>query len=113
MRLKLIGSACALVLAGALAGCTPTAVAPATTAAAPHMGGSASAAPTYRGAAGGAAPGEKEKPKLTSPPPLVQNCAVVSISTPSRYACNGKTYTTFQLTKIRTDYATKGYWQEP
>jgi len=35
------------------------------------------------------------------PPPLVQNCAIVAISSPSRYACNGKVYTTFELLKLR------------
>jgi hypothetical protein len=111
MRVKLLASTCALLLAGVLAGCTPTAVAPATTAEAAHMSAPNTGAPTYRGAAGGAA--ATEKPKLTTPPPLVQNCGLVAISTPARYACNGKTYTTFQLTKIRADYATNGYWQEP
>ena len=30
-----------------------------------------------------------------NPPPLVQNCGIVSISSPTKYACNGKTYTSF------------------
>jgi hypothetical protein len=110
MRANLIGSACALLLAGALGGCTPTAVAPASTPAAAHMGAAGTAAPTYA-AVGGAA--KTEKPKITTAPPLVQDCGVVAISTPARYACNGKTYTSFQLTKMRADYAKNGYWQEP
>jgi hypothetical protein len=35
------------------------------------------------------------------PPPFVQDCAIVSISSPSKFACNGKTYTTFDLLKLR------------
>jgi len=33
--------------------------------------------------------------------PRVQDCAIVAISSPSRYACNGKIYTSFQLAKMR------------
>ena len=33
--------------------------------------------------------------------PRIEDCAIVSISSPSRYACNGKVYTTFQLAKMR------------
>ncbi|MGH7933691.1 MAG: hypothetical protein ACREQN_11080 [Candidatus Binataceae bacterium] len=33
--------------------------------------------------------------------PRVENCGVVSISSPSKYVCNGKVYTTFQLAKLR------------
>jgi hypothetical protein len=36
-----------------------------------------------------------------NPPPLVQNCGIVSISSPTKYACNGKTYTSFELLKLR------------
>jgi hypothetical protein len=110
MRFRLIGSACALVLASSLAGCTPMAVTPSAKPDTAHMTVPSTGAPTYA-AAGGAA--SKEKPKLTTPPPLVQDCGLVAISTPARYACNGKTYTSFQLTKIRADYAKNGYWQEP
>ncbi|MGH7905841.1 MAG: hypothetical protein ACREP6_04360 [Candidatus Binataceae bacterium] len=31
----------------------------------------------------------------------VQNCALVGISSPSKFACDGKVYTTFQLADIR------------
>ncbi len=110
MRSKLIASACAMLLAGALAGCASMGGAAAAPPSAAHMTVPAAGAPTYP-AAGGAA--KAEKPKLTTPPPLVQNCGLVAISTPARYACNGKTYTSFQLTKIRSDYAKNGYWQEP
>jgi hypothetical protein len=41
------------------------------------------------------------------PIPYVQNCAEVSVGSPSRFACNGKTYTSFQLAKIREDEAKK------
>jgi hypothetical protein len=43
-----------------------------------------------------------------APVPLVQNCAVLNTGTPSRFACNGKVYTSFQLAKLREDEA-KGY----
>ena len=34
-------------------------------------------------------------------PPLVQNCAIVTISSTNRFACNGKVYTTFDLERQR------------
>jgi hypothetical protein len=37
------------------------------------------------------------------PVPKVQDCGIVTISTPCKYICNGKTYTTYQLTKLRMD----------
>jgi len=40
-----------------------------------------------------------------TPIPLVQNCAVLFTGTPSRFACNGKVYTSFQLAKLREDEA--------
>jgi len=33
--------------------------------------------------------------------PRVEDCAIVAISSPSRYACNGKVYTSYQLAKLR------------
>jgi hypothetical protein len=33
--------------------------------------------------------------------PRVEDCAIVAISSPTRYACNGKVYTSFQLAKLR------------
>jgi hypothetical protein len=39
-----------------------------------------------------------------TPPPLVQNCGIVSIGSPSNYACDGKVYTAFQLAKLRQDW---------
>lgn len=41
------------------------------------------------------------------PPPLVQNCGIVAISSPTRYVCNGKVYTSFQLAKLREDWEKK------
>jgi len=35
--------------------------------------------------------------------PRVEDCAIVAISSPTRYACNGKVYTSFQLAKLRMD----------
>jgi hypothetical protein len=37
----------------------------------------------------------------TAPPPNVQDCIMMNVSSPSKYVCNGKTYTTFQLATIR------------
>ena len=31
--------------------------------------------------------------------PYVQNCGVLNTGTPSRFVCNGKVYTSFQLAK--------------
>jgi hypothetical protein len=42
-----------------------------------------------------------------APIPRVQDCAVLSTGTPSRFACNGKTYTSYQLAKLREDEAKK------
>jgi hypothetical protein len=40
-------------------------------------------------------------------PPLVQrDCAIVTISSPTRYACNGKVYTSFDLEKQRLAWET-------
>ena len=33
--------------------------------------------------------------------PRVEDCAIIAISSPSRYACNGKVYTSYQLAKLR------------
>jgi hypothetical protein len=41
---------------------------------------------------------------LADPPskaPNVADCAIVSIGSPTKYACNGKTYTSFALTDLR------------
>jgi hypothetical protein len=35
------------------------------------------------------------------PPPMVQNCGIVSIGSPTKYACDGKVYTSFDLLKLR------------
>jgi len=35
--------------------------------------------------------------------PHIWDCGLVSIGTPSKYACNGKVYTAMQLAKIRLD----------
>ncbi|MGO9453396.1 MAG: hypothetical protein ACLQDV_20465 [Candidatus Binataceae bacterium] len=43
--------------------------------------------------------------KPVEPPPDVHDCAVVSMGSPTKYVCNGKIYTTFELTKMREDYA--------
>ncbi len=42
--------------------------------------------------------------KPAGPPPDIHDCGVVSIGSPSKYVCNGKVYTTFQLAKMKKDY---------
>ena len=39
------------------------------------------------------------------PIPYVENCAVVSIGSPSKFACNGKVYTAPELARIREQVA--------
>ena len=39
----------------------------------------------------------------TGPPPNVADCAVVSVGSPMKYECNGKTYTSFQLNRMRSN----------
>jgi hypothetical protein len=39
--------------------------------------------------------------------PRVQDCGVVAISSPPKYACEGKVYTSMQLAKLRNDEARK------
>jgi hypothetical protein len=40
------------------------------------------------------------------PVPRVQNCiAINAVETPARYVCNGKTYTSHELRKLREDAA--------
>jgi hypothetical protein len=41
----------------------------------------------------------------TTPPPRVQDCAIVNITSPNQFYCKGKVYTSFQLTKLREDWA--------
>ena len=44
------------------------------------------------------------KTAANAPAPRVdQDCTVFNISTPTRYACNGKVYTSYQLAKMRMD----------
>lgn len=37
----------------------------------------------------------------------VQDCGIVAISSPPKYACNGKVYTAFQLTQMRAEQEKK------
>ena len=37
----------------------------------------------------------------TAQVPRLEDCTVFNISTPTRYACNGKVYTSYQLAKAR------------
>jgi hypothetical protein len=52
---------------------------------------------------GGAGP--QQVAAADSPPPMVQDCGIVTIGSPTKYACNGKTYTSFDLLKLRQDWA--------
>ncbi len=38
------------------------------------------------------------------PPPNILNCGIVSIGTPSKYACDGKVYTSRQINQMRADW---------
>jgi hypothetical protein len=40
-------------------------------------------------------------------PPHIWDCGLVSSGSPSKYVCDGKVYTTFQLAKIRADEVKK------
>jgi hypothetical protein len=46
--------------------------------------------------------------KPTGPPPNVADCAVVNSGSPTKYECNGKTYTSFDLNRMRTNYKNTG-----
>jgi hypothetical protein len=49
---------------------------------------------------GGSAPSQQMAAEEV-PPPMVQDCGIVSSSSPTKYACNGKVYTSFELLKLR------------
>jgi hypothetical protein len=40
--------------------------------------------------------------------PDVHDCTLISIGSPSKYACGDKTYTSFELTKMQHDAAQQG-----
>ena len=42
--------------------------------------------------------------KPTGPPPRPEDCAMTNSGSPTKYVCNGKSYTSFDLAKMRTDY---------
>jgi hypothetical protein len=44
---------------------------------------------------------------VSQPAPRVENCAMVSASSPPKYACGGKVYTAFQLARLRHEQAKK------
>jgi hypothetical protein len=39
-----------------------------------------------------------------NPPPRVQNCGIVSIGSPTKYVCNDKVYTSFELVDLQQDW---------
>jgi hypothetical protein len=42
--------------------------------------------------------------KPTGPPPKVADCIMIQMSSPAKYVCNAKVYTSFQLARMRADY---------
>ncbi|MGC1677549.1 MAG: hypothetical protein WA740_08450 [Candidatus Binataceae bacterium] len=40
-----------------------------------------------------------------APPPNILDCGIVSIGSPSKYACDGKVYTSRQITQMRADWS--------
>lgn len=38
-------------------------------------------------------------------PPNILDCGIVSIGSPSKYACHGKVYTSRQITQMRADWS--------
>ncbi len=42
-------------------------------------------------------------PATSAAAPRVEDCGLVAISSPPKYACNGKVYTAFQLERLRTE----------
>jgi hypothetical protein len=46
--------------------------------------------------------------QVANPVPLVQNCTLVGVGSPTKYACNGKVYTSFKLAQMR-EQAAKQY----
>jgi hypothetical protein len=52
-------------------------------------------------------PGAIASEAAAKPIPRVQDCGVLNTGTPSRFVCDGKVYTSFQLAKLREDEAKK------
>jgi len=98
--LRRLGLAAAML---ALAGCS--AMAPASQ----STGQASAAGPHQLSAQWGQPPGVTgtRQASAAGPPPLIQNCGLIAISSPSKFVCNGKVYTTFQLAKMREDWEKK------
>src|SRR5215471_16361137 len=81
-------------LAAALAGCSSGFPAP-----------GASSPPGYGQFVSGNQPGPgMANSKPSGPPPKVEDCAITNQGSPTKYVCNGKSYTSFDLSKLREDY---------
>ena len=52
-------------------------------------------------------PGANTSQVAAKPIPRVQDCGVLNTGTPSRFVCDGKVYTSFQLARLREDAAKK------
>ena len=48
--------------------------------------------------------GDPGSQQAANSPPRVQNCGIVGISSPSKYVCDGKVYTSFELAKLRLEW---------
>ncbi len=46
-------------------------------------------------------PPMKVSARNDAPPPKAEDCAIVTVSTPMKYACNGKVYTSYELQHLR------------
>jgi hypothetical protein len=68
------------------------------------MGGCATMTETASGTSAQTAAAPKA---AATPVPYVENCVEISVGSPSKFVCDGKTYTSFQLAKIREDEAKK------
>lgn len=61
-----------------------------------------SAVPSFLGTGG--TPVQQASAAQAGPPPRVQDCGIVTISSPTKYVCNDKVYTSFDLAKLRQDW---------
>ncbi len=86
-----VGAAGALALMLTIAGCSMFGASTGNPAAEPASTGAVSTANAPKTAA-------------VTPPPDIRDCGIVTISTPSKYVCDGKVYTSRQITQMRADW---------
>ncbi len=46
-------------------------------------------------------PKQEQVAQKHDPPPKVENCGIVAVGSPMKFACDGKVYTSFQLAHLR------------